>query len=386
MANVVFGNNASSLLAVGIDNSIETIQVDDSTSFPAPSGTQFFYATLENDSGDIEIVKVVDNTANVLTLEAGGRGQDGIPAKAFIANVTRVELRLVKIVMEEFIQQSGDSMQGDLDMNSNNIIDAILSGASTQILAGEIVAVPLRGEAGTSTNEIAVPTNGIDRATAGAAELLVVGDNLEQYLAVIGIITFASATVGIKLPAGAYDRQYDADDSHYWETTHDGTDLISKCIVVAGGTPEGMADFQHDLQVENVLMQDNTLERANVKDMSVEVSPYAGTVTTLEIDYELGSYCDITLVGNVTAGNLTLINAPITGTVGIVRMKITQGGTGGYTIDWAGVALFPRGISGGENPPVLSADVGDVDYVDLWTDDGGLTWYGTWENDWIVIT
>ena len=376
MANIVFGNNASSLLAVSINDTIETIQVDDSSSFPAPSGTQFFYATLENDSGDIEIVKVVDNTANVLTLEAGGRGQDGIPASSFIATVTRVELRLVKIVMEEFIQQSGDAMNGDLDMNSNNVIDAIISGPSTQIIAGEIVAVPLRGLAGIATNEIAVPINGTSRATAGAAELLVVGDNLEQYLAIGGIITFDSATNGIVLPAGAYHRQYDGDDSHYWGTVHNGTDILSSL------TPDGMFIMQHDLTVDNVFMADNTLERANVKDMAVQSVDYTGVITTLDLDYEAGSYCEITLIGNVAT--LTLSNPPPAGTLGVFRLKIKQGGTGSYTIDWSGL-YFPTAPNGSVNPPVLTTTVSAVDYVDLWTDDGGITWYGAWDNEWKVI-
>lgn len=177
MAKQLFGNNASSLLAASISDSDLTIQVANGFGelFPNPGADEYFLVTLENDNGDIEIVKVTSRTADLLIVPPGGRGQEGTSAQSWTNGQTRVELRLTRGTMETFIQRGGDAMEGDLNMDGNNLIDAKLTGASTQILAGEIVDVPLRGATGDSSNEIRVPTDG-SRATAGGSAILVEGD------------------------------------------------------------------------------------------------------------------------------------------------------------------------------------------------------------------
>jgi hypothetical protein len=172
--NILFSNNASSLLAASISDVDTTVQVAAGFGalFPSPSGGKFFYATLEDDAGNLEIVKCTSRTGDNLTVV---RAQDGTTAQAFTLTVTRVELRVVKIVVEEFLQKNGGTMTGILDMNGLAITDAVLSGAATQMLNGEIVAVPMRGAAGVSSNELAVPA-APGRATAGGAAIVVTGD------------------------------------------------------------------------------------------------------------------------------------------------------------------------------------------------------------------
>lgn len=174
---ILFSNNASSPLAVAITDVSTTITVDDSSAFPQPTGGDVIYITLEDPAGDVEIVRCsANNGVNTFTVDTGGRGIDGTTAQAFNATETRVELRLVKTVLEGLLQTLGGTMLGNLDMNNNDIVDAVLSGAGTKVTAGEIVAVPLRGLTGISTNEIAVPINGTSRATAGGAAIVVTGD------------------------------------------------------------------------------------------------------------------------------------------------------------------------------------------------------------------
>jgi len=176
MANILFLNNATSLLAASIDSLDVTIQLGsgDGALFPSPTGPQYFVATLEDDAGAIEIVQCTSRTGDLLTVV---RGFDNSVAQSFAMTVTRIELRLTSVVVEEFIQKNGDIMEGDLDMNGNNLVDGVLTGPNTQILAGEIVGVPLRGDTGVSTNEIDVPSGG-GRATAGGAEIRVAGDDI----------------------------------------------------------------------------------------------------------------------------------------------------------------------------------------------------------------
>ncbi len=177
MADIVFVNNASSLLAASINNLDTVIQLSsgDGTLFPVFTAPEFFVATLEDDAGNIEVVQCTARTGDLLTVV---RGFDNSVAQSFAMTTTRVELRLTAAVMEEMIQRNGDIMTGDLDMDGNSLTDAVIDGPNTQMINGEIVDVPLRGLAGVSTNEIAVPVDGTSRATAGGANIRVEGDDL----------------------------------------------------------------------------------------------------------------------------------------------------------------------------------------------------------------
>lgn len=179
MAKQLFADNASALLAASINDTDLTIQVAGGFGalFPNPGADEFFLVTLENESGDIEIVKISARATDLLTVPTGGRGQEGTSAQSWTNGVTRVELRLTKGTMDRFIQREGDVMEGDLDMDNNEIQDAQLTGTGTKILAGEIVNVPLRGVSGDSSNEVAVPTDGT-RATASGDRILTEADNL----------------------------------------------------------------------------------------------------------------------------------------------------------------------------------------------------------------
>lgn len=180
MAKQLFGNNASSLLAASISDSDLAIQLQTGfgASYPSPSNGDYFLVTLENSEGDIEVVKITERVGDLLTVPVSGRGQEGTSAQSWTNGQARVELRLTKGTMEVFLQRGGDAMEGDLDMDGNDVIDAHLTGTGTKILAGEIVAVPLRGATGDSTNELAVPSDGT-RATAGGERILTTGDTEE---------------------------------------------------------------------------------------------------------------------------------------------------------------------------------------------------------------
>lgn len=204
MAKQIFGNNASSLLAASISDSDLTIQVANGFGalFPNPGADEYFLVTLENDNGDIEIVKVTSRTTDLLTVPPGGRGQEGTSAQSWTNGQTRVELRLTRGTMETFIQRGGDAMAGDLDMDGNDLIDAVLSGSGTKITAGEIVNVPLRGATGDSSNEIVVPSDG-SRATAGGSAILVEGDTqrVAQAAFVVGQVIMWYGNVN-NIPSG----------------------------------------------------------------------------------------------------------------------------------------------------------------------------------------
>lgn len=364
--NVKFANNASALLAATITSGATTIQVASGFGalFPSPTGGDFFYATLEDDSGNIEIVKCTARSGDNLTVV---RAQDGTTAQAFTLNVTRVELRAVKIVLEEFLQKNGGVMTGNIDMNNLGIVDAVLSGTGTKITAGEIYGVPIRGATGLSSNEIAVPAGG-GRATVGGAQILASGDDIVAELDVAGVITLNSAVTGVVMDqAGAYFRMLGAhrignDATHYGEQSHDGTDCNWSFALTTDLNITGLTG--------GIVMTDIELSGPEFVDFSAKKQTVAATAS-LTINYTLGSYVQINMGANIST--LAFSNPPASG-LGSMRLKFVQDATGGRTCSFSGIH-FPQG-----SPPVLSTAANSVDFVDVWYDGG--TWYGAYNLDW----
>lgn len=77
---VILKNNASSTLATAITASDTAIVVADGSQFPAPTGGDYFYATLVSPAGVVEVVKVTARVSNSLTVV---RAQDGSSAASF---------------------------------------------------------------------------------------------------------------------------------------------------------------------------------------------------------------------------------------------------------------------------------------------------------------
>jgi len=367
MANVVFTNNASALLAATITAVDTTIQVASGFGdlFPAVTAPNFCYATLEDNAGNIEIVKVTARSAasDLLTVE---RGQENTVAKAFTLSVTRVELRLTKATMEEFAQVNGYTMTGDADFNGNQLLDAFIAGPLTRFTAGQIAGVPLRGAVDLTSNEIVVPAGG-GRATAGGSTLLLDGDDIMAQLDTAGVIICDSATVGVRVPAGAYLRVEGTSFAEYFEVTHDDTDVNFGFGNATALNIPLLVDLTGNLQ-----MNDNDIIRAELIDFAVKKQSVTAISTTI-IDYELGSYVTLTMSADIAT--LTLQNPPAT-EVGVFRLKVVQGNPA-RTITWPAAVQWPGG-----NAPVLSTANGAIDFIDIWTDDGGTTWYGAYNVNW----
>lgn len=93
MAQPLFTNNASTTLASSITNVATSLTVLSATGglFPSPTGSNYFYLTLQNTAGTvIEIVKCTARSGDTLTIV---RGQEGTTASAFSSGDV-VELRL----------------------------------------------------------------------------------------------------------------------------------------------------------------------------------------------------------------------------------------------------------------------------------------------------
>ncbi len=370
MADVIFTNNASALLAATIDDSEVVIQIAGGfgTLFPSPTGSQYFMVSLEDNSGNVEICKCTSRTNDLLTVV---RGQDGTVGQAFTLTVTRVELRVTAAVMEEFVQVTGDSMSGDLNMATNEIQNAELTG-TTIITGGQSVGMSIRGTLGQTNNEIVVPAGSGVRATAGGADIVVDTDDIIALLDTAGVIDLSSATVGVKIGTGSggYLRIYDATDADYMQIVHDGDDILLTFVTTDGFKIDGV---DVDIANGNLTLNDNTFDRALINDFAVARQAVTATTTTA-LDYEAGQYIELAMDVDIVTFSIT--NPPITARYGALRLKVTQG-SGGQTITWPASVKWANGGTA----PVLSTGASEVDFVDLWTDDAGTIWYGASAQD-----
>ena len=165
MSIFVFSNNASSLLASGIapTDTTVTVQAGQGALFPTISAGQVAACTLEDVSGDIEVVYATGRTGDTLTI---ARAQEGTTAIAF-ASGSRLEQRVTEAVLASLLQkQGGDTLSGTTTLSG--VIDM---GSGGSIQNGEIAGAALRSEPGDTSNQILIPIGG-GPATEGGSVLL----------------------------------------------------------------------------------------------------------------------------------------------------------------------------------------------------------------------
>jgi hypothetical protein len=169
MSNIfVFSNNASSLLASAIvpSDTVATVQAGQGALFPTISAGQIAAITLEDVSGDIEVVYCTGRTGDALTIV---RAQEGTTALNF-ASGSRVEQRITEVVLSTFLQKTG----GDTLSGTTTLSGVLNMGSGGSIQLGEIAGTKMRSQPGDTSNEINVPIGG--PATEGGSVLLTTGN------------------------------------------------------------------------------------------------------------------------------------------------------------------------------------------------------------------
>jgi len=113
---VLYSNNASATLASSITNIATslTVATGKGALFPSISGGDYFYVTLTDASGNIEIVKVTAVSTDTFTVT---RAQDGTTARAWSTGDT-VELRVARVMLNDLkterLALAGGTMTGQL--------------------------------------------------------------------------------------------------------------------------------------------------------------------------------------------------------------------------------------------------------------------------------
>lgn len=133
--SVLYTNNASTTLATGITSSSTSISVSSGKGslFPAISGSDFFYVTLTNTAGTVEIVKVTARSTDTLTVV---RGQDGTTAAAWNAG-DKVELRITKGLLDQLKLDATKDTASNLSAHTSNTSNPH-SVTATQVGLGNV--------------------------------------------------------------------------------------------------------------------------------------------------------------------------------------------------------------------------------------------------------
>lgn len=119
---ILFKNNAASTLAGNLGGTAADLSFDVAAGhgslFPAPTGSEYFYVTLVDSSGNREVLKIEDVTSDTFTVTAGGRGQDSTTIRAFVIGDI-VELRLTQGSLEDIV----DAVDTDVTGLATHIAD-----------------------------------------------------------------------------------------------------------------------------------------------------------------------------------------------------------------------------------------------------------------------
>lgn len=153
MAKQLFSNGASATLAVSIIDTDVSVQVQAGYGvlFPSPTGGNWFALTLEDNNANVEVMHCTARTGDLLTVT---RAQEGTSALAFTNTVTRCELRDTKGTLERFLQRSGDTLGGNLNLGGYTLDSGALGANVTvpqelvflqgmiMLWAGSVASVP----------------------------------------------------------------------------------------------------------------------------------------------------------------------------------------------------------------------------------------------------
>ena len=171
-----FTNNATSTLASGITNVATSLTVasGQGSRFPSLGAGDYFYCTLANSSGTVEIVKVTARSTDTFTVT---RAQDGTSASAWNAG-DKVELRLVSATLNDLpkldetntFSQAQTFSAAPVLSSLSGLVKANSSSAATAATAGTDYLAPPSGTAILKANSggaLANATAGTDYVAPG---------------------------------------------------------------------------------------------------------------------------------------------------------------------------------------------------------------------------
>jgi hypothetical protein len=213
-----FTNNATSTLAAGINSSVTTLSVaaGQGALFPTLSG-DYFYCTLANVAGTVEIIKVTARSTDTFTIV---RGQDNTTAATWIAG-DKVELRLVAASLNDLPKLDEDNTFTGSNTIPLPVINNIKLGYTTTATAAGTTTLTSASNhyqrfTGSTTQTIVLPvtstlttgiTYAIENTSTGNLTVNSSGGNL--VVTVIPGVTVQCMCIGTSLTTAAdWDPEY----------------------------------------------------------------------------------------------------------------------------------------------------------------------------------
>ena len=337
-------NNTASTLAVDISDSVLSMIVAASTgdSFPSLGAGEYFYATLQDANGNIEIVKVTARTSDTMTIV---RAQEGTTARAFVAG-SLVELRVTA-------QGVYDAVSDEVASELGSYLDKATYDPTT--VAGDAFDMDNMVEGSTSKILTTAERSNIATAAAGFSNwdtayswgdhdaVGYLTDLTAQNIGTLADVTIASVGAGEILKWNG---------SAWTNNTLAEANILS----TSGGTLTGFLD-----------VDDNELRQPRIKDYSEVVNnigDFGGG--TQDIDITLGNVVLATV--STSTVTFTFSNASVAAnTSSSFTLVLTNGGA--QTVNW------PASVDWGDGSPPALTNPG-VDVLTFFTVDGGTTWYG----------
>lgn len=226
MPNMLFTNNAATTLASSINNSVTSLTVATGTGalFPTLGAGQYFFCTLANTAGTVEIIKVTARSGD--TFSTIIRGQDGTSATSWNSG-DKVELRLVNADLTNFPQLDSDNTFAGTQTFSNTITGSISGNAGTATTAADLSAT------------LAVNKGGTGQTTYTNGQLLIgnsTGNTLTKSTLTAGSgisITNSAGSITIANTAGGQLQTQIFTAPGTW--TNPGSVTRVKVSVIAGG-------------------------------------------------------------------------------------------------------------------------------------------------------
>ena len=278
-----FANNATTVLASGINSSVTslTVTTGQGALFPSLSGGDYFYCTLANVVGTVEIVKVTARSTDTFTIV---RAQDNTLAASWLAG-DKVELRLVAASLNDFPKSDETNT---FSARQTDSVDALISGLTVGKGAGSVSTNTAVGASALAANT----TGGYNVAVGYLA--MAANTTGEDNVAVGRIALDANTTGGNNIALG--------DAALTDNTTGSNNVAVGRQALTANSTASNntavgyQAGYSNTTGIDNTTLGMNTLRTNTVGSQNTAVGKnalYTGTGTyNTAIGFNAGS--DIT--------------------------------------------------------------------------------------------
>lgn len=340
--SILFTNNASGTLSSPVDGATPgpesttlILQTNEASLFPAvtTASGNFFYATLEDVSGNIEIVKVTDRNTGTDTLTVE-RAQENTTSQDFAVG-SKVECRPTAGTFDEFVQRSGDVITGTIDFNGQTLQNPVIAGSGVGVMKGMFI----RGGDNGITNQFVVPSGGGD-PTIGPHVVTHAGNDSSyvktsftfdggEGIAPLGNLTSSPLTVALDLPSLGFLQGNAIEDDDRFLILDANVNTHKQIRYREAGVP--------------IITEGGTLRVAAAADMNKYIRFTNASASTLTLNDNVGITGNVIIVEQANTGQVTIngsaqVNSAFAGLMTriqysvIVLLCVQGGGTAIWTM------------------------------------------------------